>query len=71
MRDKQRYVIGIIIEAKTPLQWKSCYYLDRVVNVASFVANWTWGKMEENVKEKFRHLSKEEELDEIVKEFVE
>ncbi|PIK39333.1 Carbonyl reductase [Apostichopus japonicus] len=42
----------------------------RVVNVASFVANWTWGKMEENVKEKFRHLSKEEELDKIVKEFV-
>ncbi|XP_071811989.1 carbonyl reductase [NADPH] 1-like [Apostichopus japonicus] len=42
----------------------------RVVNVCSFVAVMTWGKMGDDLKEQFRKLATEEELNTIVNKFI-
>ncbi|KAJ8024551.1 Carbonyl reductase [NADPH] 3 [Holothuria leucospilota] len=42
----------------------------RVVNVCSFVANMTWGKMGNELKEEFKNLSSEDQLNKLVQKFI-
>lgn len=45
-------------------------HLYRVVNVCSFVAVMTWGRMGDALKDQFRNVSSEEELNSIVNRFI-